>query len=91
MKLSDIISGQFSAFGTQPWFIPNTSGATFIKKSYENVPFVEKILLPNCRLVGHLHTLEYKNNSWIVHDSFKYEERDISDEEYAELFNNRKV
>ena len=90
-KLSDIINGQFSAFGPLPWFILQTAGVTFIKKSYEKVPFVEKILLQNCTLVGPFHTLELKNNTWIVHDNYKYEEREISDEEFAELFNNRKI
>lgn len=90
-KFSDIISGQFAGFGPLPWFIPGTKGATFIKKSCEVEPFIQKVYLPSCRLVGHLHTLEMKDNTWLVHDDHDYGDEEISDEEFANLFNNRKL
>jgi hypothetical protein len=89
--LSNIISGQFAGFGPLPWYIPKTMGAAFLKKDAENIPFVKRVVLPNCRLVGYLHTLESKDNTWIVHDDHDYEDREVSDEEFAELFNNRKI
>ena len=89
-KLSEIIAGQFAAFGTQPWyFIAN--GATFVKRSQETVPFVQRIILPSCRLVGPLHTLEYKRNAWLVQDEHTYDDREVTDEEFAAMFTNRKT
>ena len=34
--------------------------------------------------------LENKDNEWIVIDTIEYEDKKLTDEEYAELFNNRK-
>jgi hypothetical protein len=88
-KLYEIISGQFIAFGKVPWSIPGIKGAEFIKKSYEEQPFVKNIILPSCQLVGPLHTLEHKNNCWVAHDSNEYEQKEITDEEFKNLFNER--
>jgi len=90
-KLTEIVNIQFGTFGLQPWYIPNIKGATFVKKQYENVPFVKEIILPNSYLVGYLHTLEYVNNKRIAHDNHNYEAKVISDEEFTELFNNKKI
>ena len=89
LKLSKIIQNQFSAFGTQPWFIEGIPGAAFIKKESENDPFVRKIVLPNCYLVGYLHTLENSPKGWVVHDDYEYEKKEITDQEFAELIKNR--
>lgn len=75
--LSNIISGQFAGFGPLPWYIPNTKGAAFLKRDSEDIPFVKRVVIPNCRLVGYLHTLELKGNTWIVHDAHDYEEREV--------------
>lgn len=89
-KLTEIIEGQFAGGGKQPWFIEGTNSAPFIKKSHEGIPFVRRIVLPNCRLVGHLHTLERKHDgNWTVHDDHDYEALEISDDEFAELWNSR--
>ncbi len=90
-KFSEIISGQFAGLGSLPWFIPGTGGATFIKKSYESNPFIEKVYLPSCRLVGHLHILDFKDGAWIVYDDHDYGDQEISDEQFAGLFTNRKI
>jgi hypothetical protein len=89
-KLSEIITGQFAAFGTQPWYFI-AAGSTFVKRSQEKVPFVQRIVLPSCRLVGPLHTLESKRNVWLVHDDNTYEDREITDEEFSEMYSNRKI
>jgi len=89
LKLSKIIQSQFSAFGTQPWFIEGIPGAAYIKKESENDPFVKEIILPNCYLVGHLHTLESSPKGWIVHDDHEYENKEITDQEFAELLKSR--
>ena len=87
--LSKIIQSQFSAFGTQPWFIEGIPGATYIKRQNQEDPFVKEIILPNCYLVGHLHTLENSPKGWVVHDNHEYENIEISDQEFAELLKNR--
>ena len=83
--LNDIIAKQFSGFGLQSWFIPGFRGESYIKKEAEIEPFIQKIYLPNCCLVGPEHTLEFEGNEFIVHDDKEYEERKISDEEFREL------
>lgn len=88
-KLLKIIDGQFSGFGTQPWFITGTAGASYIKKDYETQPFVKRIILPNCALVGPYHKLDSGPHGWIVKDDYKYEEKEITDIEFAELLNRR--
>jgi len=89
LKLSKIIQSQFSAFGKQPWFIEGIPGAAYIKRESQNDPFVKEIILPNCYLVGHLHTLESSPKAWVVHDDHEYENKEISDQEFAELLKNR--
>lgn len=87
-KLKEIVSGQFSGFGTQPWFIEGTRGACYIKSEFEETPFVKEIVIPNCVKVGHLHRLEHGHSGWVVHDSHDYADVEISDERFAELVND---
>ena len=61
----------------------------FLKKSVENDPFIRTVYIPNCVLVRPYHKLERSSSGWIVHDDFAYEEREISDEEFARLFNEK--
>jgi len=89
LKLSKIIQRQFSALGTQPWFIEGIPGAAYIKRESQDSPFVKEIILPNCSLVGPLHTLEKSPKGWVVHDNHEYEDRELSDQEFAELLKNR--
>jgi hypothetical protein len=88
-KLKEIVSGQFSGFGGQPWFIEGIKGACYIKHEYEENPFVKEVVIPNCVKVGHLHTLEHGHTGWEVNDSHDYAEIEITDERFAELMNNR--
>lgn len=84
-KLTEIVEGQFSGFGTQPWFIPDIVGSAYIKKEFEEQPFVKRIILPNCNLVGPFHKLQSGPQGWIVLDDYDYEDKEISDEEFASL------
>jgi hypothetical protein len=86
---TEIVNEQFSGFGLQPWYIEGTKGAMFVKKNYENRPFVNKVVLSNCQLVGFMHQLEARKGQWIVLDNHKYEDRHVSDQEFRDLFNNR--
>jgi len=83
--LYDIISTQFGAFGRQPWFIPDIPGESYIKRDAETEPFVRSIYLPNCRRVGPKHRLELDGCVFNVRDDTKYEDREISDEEFRGL------
>lgn len=92
--LQNIIRDQFPAFGPQPWFIPDIKGASFIKKEAEEWPFVQKIYIEsgNCALVGPHHRLEIKQDGagnllWLIHDEHQYEDVEVSDQEFAELYN----
>ena len=90
-KIQRIIGQQFSCFGHQPWYIPKINGAAFIKKSYEAKPFIKRIVIPNCKKVGPYHILERGLKGWIVKENYNYEEKEITDIEFAKLFNSRKT
>lgn len=90
LKFNEIVSEQFSGFGTQPWYIEGTLGAIFVKKSHESIPFVQKVVLPNCQVVGYMHLLELQNGQWVVKDSYAYDDKEVTDEEFRDLYNNRK-
>lgn len=83
--LREIIRNQFSAFGSQPWFITNIPGESYIKKDWESRPFIQKVYLPNCISVGPKHRIESLIPQTVVNDNFQYEEREITDEEFSEM------
>lgn len=83
--LREIIRNQFSAFGSQPWFITNIPGESYIKKDWESRPFIQKIYLPNCLAVGPKHKIEALIPQTMVNDNYQYEQREITDEEFSVL------
>lgn len=91
--LSRAIDLQFGAFGNHPWFIPNTLGACFIKKSAEKLPFIRKIYLPNCALVSPRHQIDLDLTEAGVQvsviDSDTDGESDDNDEEFCRIFNQK--
>jgi hypothetical protein len=90
-QLSKIIQRQFASIGSQPWYITGTKGATFIRKCHEETPFVKTIIIPNSAFVGPLHKLDYKHGKWIVYDGNEYPKEEISDEDFAVMFNDGKI
>ena len=86
----EIIEKQFGAFGTQPWFIEGVKGASYIKKEYEKFPFIRKVYLPNCVLVGPYHKLELDNGYWKVND-IEYDNKEITDREFADLLEKNRT
>jgi hypothetical protein len=84
--LSSVVESQFSAFGVQPWFIADTPGASFLRKSAEDAPFIKTVYIPNCAYVGPFHKLENSGGRWIPRDDYPYDEREISDDEFAALY-----
>jgi hypothetical protein len=87
-QLARIIKEQFSGLPGRPWFITEIPGAAFVTKASEQLPFVKKIVLPNCVLVGPYHRLEFEDGKWKVIDDYHYECREISDEDFSALYKN---
>lgn len=88
-KLSNIIDRQFGAFANQPWFIPGIPGASYLKKEAENEPFIKRIYIPKCALVGPHHKLSFDEGWFQVHDDYPYEDREISDEQFRILLDEK--
>jgi hypothetical protein len=84
-RLQKVISFQFSGFGNQPWFMISIPGEIYIKKEWENVPFIKEIYLPNCVLVGPYHNIVSILPKIIIKDESSYEKRDITDKEFIKL------
>lgn len=82
--MQDIVSIQFSSFGTQPWVFC-VPGEIYIKKEWESAPFVKEVFIPNCALVGPKHRIETLFPKIIVNDQFEYENKEITDEEFYAL------
>jgi len=83
--LSKIIAKQFSSFGGQPWFIPDTREIGFIKKEFESNPFIKEVYLPNSTLLGPLHKTRY-DGSRVVYEDIEYGGEEITDSEFAKMF-----
>lgn len=83
--LREIIRNQFSAFGPQPWFITTIPGEIYVKKSWENKPFIQKVYLPNCLRVGPKNRIDAFMPEVVVNDNFEYEGREVTDQEFSEL------
>ena len=85
--LTSIIELQFSSFGRQPWFIPDTRGVAFLSKAAESQPFIRRVYIPNSVLVGPWHTVaRLGDDRLVVEDRYPYDDREVSDEEFRELF-----
>ncbi len=68
------------------WLIEWTKWAFFIKKEYENNPFVKNIIIPSCILVWNKHRVEYINWKLVIIDNNEYENIEITDEEFAKFY-----
>jgi hypothetical protein len=81
-----IVDEQFAAWD-RPWYIQNDIGIAFVRKDHESVPFVARVVLPSCVLVGPGHDLEKKDDGeWAVIDPHEYTDCQVSDEEFIRLF-----
>tara|TARA_R110002072_G_scaffold285473_2_gene450281 strand:- start:351 stop:1286 length:936 start_codon:yes stop_codon:yes gene_type:complete len=90
--LSEIISLRFGFFRNEhSWAIKGTKGAQFIKKEFEADPFIKKFYLPKCPLVGPYYAVKILNEGTLFVDKAFYADTEISNEEFAEIFNNRKL
>ena len=90
--LKRIIDGQFSAFGLQPWFIAGTLGAGFIKREWEDRPFVRHYYLANNLCVGPFHSIEltwdgqHRFVDYPDYGAFCVDR--LTDDQFRDLFNN---
>jgi hypothetical protein len=82
-----IIGSQFSSWGAQPWFITDIPGELYIKRSWEDRPFIKKIYIPNCAFVGPKHRIKALSPRVIINDKFDYESEEISDKKFCDLRN----
>lgn len=86
--IQEIVSAQFSAFGKQPWYFC-VPGEIYIKKEWEDRPLIKHIFIPNSALVGPRHRVESMIPRIMINDSFEYEDREISDDEFIDFRKNR--
>lgn len=82
-NVEEIVSHQFSRFGLLPWLLP-APGACYIKKEYEQSPFVQMVYLPNCAYLSYKHVV-ISASPWILQDYDDYPNYEVSDEEYLRL------
>lgn len=82
--MQEIVSIQFSAFGSQPWYFI-TPGEVYIKKEWEQKPLIRHIFIPNALLVGPEHKIKSIIPKIIVDDNYVYEDKEITDEEFIKL------
>jgi hypothetical protein len=79
------IGSQFASLGTQPWFLTGVPGEVYIKQAWEQRPFIQKVYLPNCALVGPKHRMEALVPRIVINDRFDYEEITIPDDQFCQL------
>ncbi|WP_155006423.1 hypothetical protein [Sphingomonas hengshuiensis] len=87
--LRTIIEQQFGSFAQRPWFISGTLGHCFIRKAYEDHPFVATYFIPRCPFVGPLFGMGLTEEGWEFYDQPDYGDGDWTDEEFAVAYNER--
>jgi hypothetical protein len=87
-NMREIIEQQFTAFGDRPWFIKGTIGQIFIKRAWENDPFIRTYYLPTCPFVGPYFAISFAKGL-AFHDHIDYGDGEWTDEEFVTAFNSR--
>lgn len=88
--LSEIISLRFGFFRKEhEWAIKGTRGAQFISKEHESDPFIRRFYIPKCPLVGPYYAVKFVEMGILFLDRESCPDKEISDDEFAEIFNNR--
>ncbi|GAB3095583.1 hypothetical protein [Lysobacter terrae] len=78
-----IVNNQFSSFGNLPWLLP-APGECYIRKAWEQSPFVQMVYAPNGFRVGYKHVVT-SVIPWQIEDPDDYPSDEISDEEFVQL------
>lgn len=89
LHMRTVIEEQFGSFATRPWFIPGTLGHVFIRKAFEDHPFVSIYFLPRCPFVGPLFGMRHGAGGWEFFDKPDYGDGAWTDEEFAREYNER--
>ena len=88
LHMREIIDQQFTAFGLRPWFIEGTKGQIFIRREWEENPFIKTYYLPTCPFVGPYFSISF-DNGLTFHDHPDYGDGNWTDEEFASVFQAR--
>ena len=89
-RLNAVIAKQFGYFGLQPWFIENTPGAQFVKRSYETDPFVRTYVIPRSGFIGPLYGMDFTQEGYWMHlDYSDYGDDQLSDDDFAKRYRER--
>lgn len=82
--MQDIVSIQFSAFGSQPWYfcIP---GEIYVRKDWEEKPFVKHVVIPSGFPVGPHHEIKAIIPQLLIADPATGHDPEITDEEFIEM------
>jgi hypothetical protein len=86
--MREIIKQQFTAFGNRPWFIEGTKGHVFIKRKWEENPFIKTYYLPTCPFVGPYFAISFAQGLMFA-DHPDYGDGEWTDEEFAAAFQAR--
>jgi hypothetical protein len=86
--MREIIEQQFTSFGDRPWFIKGTRGFVFIKREWEENPFVKSFYLPSCPFVGPYFAISFERGLQYI-DHTDYGDGEWTDEEFAAVFEAR--
>lgn len=86
--MREVVDQQFTAFGNRPWFITGTRGHIFIKREWEEDPFIKTYYLPTCPFVGPYFAISF-DQGLIFHDHPDYGDGEWTDEEFAAAFEAR--
>jgi hypothetical protein len=89
-NIGEIIDHQFTAFGNRPWFIMGTRGHIFIKREWEENPFIRTYYLPTCPFGGPYFAISFAQGL-AFHDQADYGDGEWTDEEFATGFNARSL
>jgi hypothetical protein len=90
IHMRTIIEQQFGSFALRPWFIEGTKGHVFIRKAYEDHPFVKTYFIPRCPFVGPLFGMGFTENvGWDVFDMEDYGDGEWTDDEFRIQYNER--
>ncbi|KSB91745.1 hypothetical protein AS593_06905 [Caulobacter vibrioides] len=88
LQIREIIEQQFSSWGLRPWFIEGSLGHIFIKRDWEENPFVKTFYLPQCPFVGPNFAISFEQGLQ-YHDLHDYGDGAWSDEDFVQAFNTR--
>jgi hypothetical protein len=87
--LHQIIERQFGISHEMPWLFA-ADGAVFVRRSWEETPFVTRFYLPNCALVSSQHDLAWQQDHFVPVDQIvDCPDVEWSDEEFAGAYERR--